>query len=50
MKHESKNIRENEASENPSPMQQNKQINETKKMYKPCVTNYKKIIIDWYNY
>jgi len=28
---ESKNIRENEAPENPSPMQENKQINEMKK-------------------
>jgi len=37
MKHESKNIRENEATENPSPMQENKQINETRKIYKSCV-------------
>ena len=36
-KHESKNIRENEAPENPSPMQENKQINETNKIYKPLV-------------
>jgi len=34
---ESKNKRENEASENPSPMQENKQISEMKKIYKPLV-------------
>jgi len=37
MKHESKNIRENEASKNHSPMQENKQINETIFFYKPLV-------------
>ena len=36
-KHESRNKRENEALENPSPMQENKQISEKKKIYKPLV-------------
>ena len=37
MKHESKNKRENVVPENPSSMQENKQISETKKNYKPLV-------------